>query len=256
MRAGILTLRVGTQLVGIRTDTERTLERARTLLANWIDDDCGDIPHALDLVLDPSDAADRRGPRPVPQLRHGQSVLARSRSADDVLTALADVLGGLLARQDDTHLWLALRALADDSSVVLVEAPPMTSSGDRSLAQAGVHELATWAVVVVPGATPQVRVPPALTGLDWTGAGLTPTHDQWRTYDLAGIVGFHDAHADSEVHSAAEVLAHFGRRHSEPEWFALLRDMADDGRVSMVHTRPALRNTVLGLVGSAPPDPA
>jgi len=255
--AGIINVRVGTQLVGIRTDTAHTFGRARTLLAAWIDDDCGDIPHALDLVLDRPDGAHRRGPRPVPQLRHGQSMLARSRSADEVLTALADVLGGLLARQDDTLLWVALRVLADDRVAVLVEAPPMTSSGDRRLVRAGIRELSTWAVVVEPGSSATVQVPPPLDGLDWAGARLEPTRPEWRNYDLAGVVGVHDAHdahGASEAHSAAEMLAHFGRRHTAPEWFALLRTLADHGRVSMVDTRRALSSTVIELIGPTPSD--
>ncbi len=262
MGAGIINLRVGSQLVGIRTDTERTLQRARIFLAAWIDDDCGDIPHALDLVLDPPDGADQRGPRKVPQLRHGQNVLARSRSADDVLAALADVLGGILARQDDTRLWFAFRVLANDHAAVLVEAPPMTSSGDRLLAHAGIRELETWAIVVEPGApdepiaSPAVRVPPPLERLDWAGVGLAQPRTGWQTFDLAGVVALHDAHADAEGHRPAETLAHFGRRHSAPGWFPLLRALADDGRVSMVHGRAELRATVGELIGSPPPDQA
>ena len=66
------------------------------------------IPWAFSLRLGPRQRR-RRGPRAVPQLRIGSRLVARSRRPDDVVSALDHVLGGVLARQDDTRRWLGLR---------------------------------------------------------------------------------------------------------------------------------------------------
>ena len=172
-----MTLRVGTQLVGLRADTDATLERLRALFAAWIDDAHPDVPWLFDVRLDtgrrnrPADAVAVRGPRPVPQLRVGQVLLARSRTTDDVLRALASVLGGVLARQDDARVWSGMRPFAGKDHIVLVDAQPPALTADPTLALAGIRELPAWNVAIE---GPIVHVPPPLAGLDWAAAGIEP----------------------------------------------------------------------------------
>ena len=124
------------------------------------------VPWAFSLRLDPehrrcpTTAGTGRGPKAVPQLRIGRSLLARSRRADDVVTALDHVLGGVLARQDDTRRWLGLRTFVVGDRAVLVDAAPPALTADPRLTRAGVTELPTWSVAV-DGDT--VHVPPSLT---------------------------------------------------------------------------------------------
>ncbi len=202
MGAGTITLRIGTQLVGLRADTEATLARLRALLAVWIDDTQPEVPWVFDVRLEPSrpldDTAVGRSPRSVPQLRLGQILMARSRHADDVVRALGAVLGGVLAHQDDTLIWSGMRAFAGSGGIVLVDARPPAFSADPALARSAIGELPTW-VVAIDGAT--VRIPPPLAGLDWRAAGLDPpdrSTTTWRTEALAGIVALDPAPPDHD----------------------------------------------------------
>ena len=91
------------------------------------------MPWAFSLRLDTAQTG--RGPRAVPQLRIGRRLLARSRQADDMVTALDQVLGGVLARQDDTPRWLGLRTFVAGDRAVLVDASPPALTADPSLAR-------------------------------------------------------------------------------------------------------------------------
>jgi hypothetical protein len=259
-----VTLRVGRQLVGIRADTASTLARLRALLRAWIDDTNPDIPWLFDVRLDDrsrveagTTAADDRSPsprppdvrrpRPVPQLRVGRTLMARSRQGDDVLRALAWVLGGVLARQDDSQVWFGLRAFSRDDRIVLVEATPPALSADRTLARAGVVELPTWCVAL-DGA--RIHVPPPLDGLDWDAAGLEPPLVEGRQADLAGLVAL-DSHADDDgpgSNSAAGSLSRFGVRHPSSAWFSSVERLVRDDRAVVSADRSAVRRAIIDLV--------
>jgi hypothetical protein len=257
-----VTLRVGTQLVALRADTHETLTRLRALLAAWIDDTPRDVPWVFDVRLDTSRNRAGVGPRPVPQLRLGQVLMARSRDPDDILRALAHVLGGVLARQDDTAVWSAMRAFAGDGHVVLVDARPPTLSADPVLARAGIVELPTWCVAID---GPTVRVPPPLDRLDWTVAAMDPPEKSttaWRTQEFAGIVALdpaplvHDRdggddqdHATpSETIGPAALLSRFAVRHPSSSWFSAVDRLVRDGRVSTTTDRSVARRHIVELV--------
>ena len=264
-----MTLRVGTQLVGLRADTIATRARLRALFAGWLDDDHLDAPWAFDVRLDPvghTRAASRegarddhtasRGPRPVPQLRLGQVLMARSRNADDVLRALAAVLGGVLARQDDTRVWSGMRTFANADRIVLVDAQPPTLTADPALARAGVSELPTWSVAI-DGST--VHVPPPLDGLDWAAADLAAPSMTWQTATLAGIVALdpgHDGHPENDGHDAqlhdrdAELLSRFGVRHPSTAWFSAIHRLIRDGHVTITSDPAVARRRLIELTGS------
>ncbi len=263
-----MTLRVGTQLVGLRADTDATLARLRALFAAWVDDAQPDVPWLFDVRLDtgthnrPADAVALRGPRPVPQLRLGQLLMARSRHADDVVRALAAVLGGVLARQDDTPIWSGMRAFAGSGGIVLVDARPPTLTADATITDAGIRELPTW-TVSIDGT--MVRVPPPLDGLDWAAVGVDPPDTStttWRTDALAGIVALDSAPPDhehdhdhdhdesrSEVGSAASLLSRFAARHPSTTWFSIVERLVRDGRISISADRTVVRQRIVELIG-------
>ena len=242
-----MTLRVGDQLVGVRADTDATAATIRTRFAAWLESDAtgehGEpIPWAFNLRLDPDDHAaapagdTRRGPKAVPQLRIGRSLLARSRLPDNVLSALDQILGGVLARQDDTRRWLGLRTIVRDGRVVLVDAAPPALTADPRLARAGVTELPTWSVAVDGGT---VLVPPPLTADPSTNEG-----GESRSFELVGLVGLdscsHDADraAPDTDHEAIHhptnpgaLLARFAARHPSSEWFQTVERFVDAGNV-------------------------
>lgn len=261
-----MTLRIGTQLVGIRADTDATLARLRTLLRVWIDDTHPDVPWVFDVRLDPQGRLDgddsgttdhrvaeggtSRAPRPVPQLRVGQVLMARSRNADDVLRALASVLGGVLARQDDTRMWSGMRAFAGNDRIVLVEAQPPALSADPALARAGVAELPTWSVAIDERT---IHVPAPLGGLAWAAAGIEPPPPEGRYAELAGIVALdrpdHDVagheHAGS---SPATALSRFGVRHPSTSWFSTVERLVREGRATVSSDRSTVRRRIIELV--------
>lgn len=250
---GTLTLRIGTQLVGLRADTEATLARLRALLANWIDDAHPGIPWVFDVRLDPSRPSDAatvgRGPRPVPQLRVGQVLMARSRHPDDILRALGEVLGGVLAHQDDTQVWSGMRTFAGSDGIVLVDAQAPAFSADPALALAGVRELPTWSVAINGS---NVRIPPPLTGLDWAATGLDPpdtTGPTWQTAAFAGIVALDPAPDRDEQSGDASLLGRFAVRHPSPLWFATVDRLVRDGRVLTSVDRSIARQQIIELAG-------
>ena len=243
-----MTVRIGDRLVGLRADTDNTLRRLRTLLAAWIDDSQPDIPWAFDVRLDPepearSDESQRRGVRPVPQLRAGQLLMARSRSSDEVLRALANVLGGVLASDDGARTWSGLRPFVDAERVVLVDAQPPALTAGAELTRAGVTELSCW-TVALDGRT--VHVPPPLGDLDWAALGLDPPPAAGRTATLVGLVALdpdrdhdhtHDDHLDASGAGAA--FSRFAVRHPTTDWFSTVEGLARDERL-VITTDPAV----------------
>ena len=238
-----MTLRVGDQLVGVRPDTDATAARIRTVFADWLDPDAvgehgAPVPWAFSLRLDTERLG--RGPRAVPQLRIGSRLLARSRQADDVVTALDQVLGGLIARQDDSRRWFGLRTFVAGDRAVLVDASPPALTADPTLARAGVTELATWSVAVDGNS---VYVPPPLSVTSRPGS----------SFALAGLVALDacdhrpdtdlgddqpgDAQPDDDhqtVHhptNPGALLARFAARHPSNEWFHTVEALVADGRV-------------------------
>jgi hypothetical protein len=267
--ADTVTLRVGDRLLGVRADTYAAAATIRDVFADWLDPtatlegDSGEpgaaIPWAFSLRLGPDSHAAtddrRRGPKAVPQLRIGRSLLARSRRPDDVVSALDHVLGGLLARQDDTRRWLGLRTFVADDRAVLVDAASPALKADPRLARAGVTELPTWSVAV-DGDT--VSVPPRLTAADDDGGGAA------QTLRLVGLVGLdpcsHAAHTEAapdpeantdavpaespEEHLAVHhptnpgaLLARFAARHPSSEWFHTVERLVAEGGVRVTTDR-------------------
>ena len=264
-----MTLRVGDQLVGVRPDTAATSELIRSRFAPWVEDGAtgvGDdpVPWAFSLRLE--SARTGRGPRAVPQLRIGGRLLARSRRADDMVTALDQVLGGVLARQDDTRRWFGLRTFVAGDRAVLVDAAPPVLTADPVLARSGVTELPTW-VVAVDGDT--VHVPPPLTA---TAATAAPADRASAGYSLAGLVGLddcsHDPQADGDdidadhradheaVHhpnTPGALLARFAARHPSNEWFHTVEGLVDGGCVHAGTDRAAAAEQIRRLLGAGDP---
>ena len=263
-----MTLRIGTQLVGLRADSEATDSQLRALLAAWVDDAIRDLPWVFDVRLDPhdrsTDDATGRGPRPVPQLRVGQVLLARSRTPKEVWWALASVLGGILARQDDSRLWSGMRPFSSGDRIVLVDAQPPALSTSPHLARAGISEIPTWNVAID---GPLVHVPPALRGLDWAAAGidpLDPARMSWRTRMLAGIVALDPQTPDGDHSYAVDVdgtpqpigrnedasmLSRFGVRNPSPAWFSTMERLIRDHRAAVSSDRSVVERSIIEMIG-------
>jgi hypothetical protein len=202
--AGTLWLRIGEQrdvVVAVQVDTDASLNRLRTLLEPWleagIEEAWAGFAPAFGVLLEPvgdGAAHPRPAPRPVPQLRHGSTVIARSRRPDDIVRALAQVLGGVhLQRRDDDRVWTNRRPFVRNGSLVLVDALPPTLVNDRQLSRAGIEELAAWAVTVEGDRF--VSVPPPLPDLAWDSIGIeAPTGDAKR-FERAGVALQRDARA-------------------------------------------------------------
>jgi len=253
----------------VHADTTTTLERLRALFTNWVDDTNADVPWAFSVQIDgsrraatghaPDGEPDQpgrgaaRGPRAVPQLRLGRRVFARSRSADEIFVALASVLGGVLASQDKTRCWLALRAFATADAAALADVHPATMSADRSLARHGIVELHTWVVAIEPsssGASATIEVPPVLSGLDWSGAGLTPPAANGLSYLLAGLVGIDSSpefgdKTGGSVATPGQQLARFGARHHAAGWFATVRRLVETDHAVIAPDRQGARNHIV-----------
>ncbi len=255
-----MTLRVGDQLVGVRADTDDTAQRIRSLFAGWLEPDASGehgepVPWAFSVRLDPDhDSGADRGPKPVPQLRIGRSLLARSRRPDDVMNALDHVLGGVLARQDDRRRWLGLRTFVTGDRAVLVDAAPPALTADPRLARTGVAELPTWSVAVDDGT---VVVPPSLT------ASASTDEPAGSAYRLVGLVGL-DAcgHADTDAadHHAVHhptnpgaLLARFAARHPSNEWFHTVEGLVADDRVHATTDRTTAADQVRQLLDADGP---
>jgi hypothetical protein len=261
--ADTVTLRVGGQLVGVRTDTDATAARIRTLFASWLDPDVSvkgekgePVPWAFSLRLDadrdtrPDAARSGRGPRAVPQLRIGRSLLTRSRRPDDVVNALDHVLGGVHARQDETRRWLGLRTFVVGDRAVLVDAAPPALTADPGLARSGIAELPPWSVAVDGDA---VLVPPPLT------ASADPVEEGGRSFALVGLVGLdscsHAADIGTSEHDAIHhstnpgaLLARFAARHPSNEWFHTVERLVADGRVHVSTDRAVAAERIRRLL--------
>jgi hypothetical protein len=278
--ADTVTLRVGDQLVGVRADTDATAATIRNTFAAWLEptatgEQGEPIPWAFSLRLDT--ARSDRGPRAVRQLRIGRSLLARSRRPDDVVSALDHVLGGVLARQDDTRRWLGLRTFVAGDRAVLVDAASPALKADPRLARAGVTELPTWSVAVD---ADTVLVPPRLTA---TAAATADDDGEARsTYALVGLVGLDrcshaaptatadssdsgtddtvaadpsDQHLDHADHVALHhptnpgaLLARFAARHPSTEWFHTVEELVADGCVHATTDRVAAAEKIRRLL--------
>lgn len=245
-----MTVRVGEQLVGVRPDTDATADRIRAVFAAWVEPD-ETVPWAFSLRLETERSG--RGPRAVPQLRLSQRLLARSRAAEDVMNALDHVLGGVLARQDDTRRWLGLRTFTVGDRAVLVDASPPALTADPQLTRAGVTELPTWTVEVEGDV---VTVPPPLTAESGAGGGAGTAHR------LVGLVGLDacshavdDPDHDHADHLAAHhptdpgaVLARFAARHPSTGWFHTVEQLVTDGRVHATTDRTVAADQIRRLL--------
>ncbi len=235
MGAGTITLRLDELLVGIAGDTLDTLDRCRAEFAGWVDDTQPGITPAFDLRLA---EADDGGVRSVPQLRLGASVVARSRSGRDVITALDSILGGVHAqRVQPDRTWVFLRVFVHGERAVLVDARAPMLVNDPLLARAGVVEVPTWAVAITEPAgalRAAVDVPPALRG------GGTD-----HRFQLVGLVTVGE---NSDGGGAGSVLARYGARHTSPTWFRTLGTLLDDDRFLTVADRVTARHAIEGLL--------
>ena len=182
------------------------------------------------------------GLQPVPQLRYGSAVMARSRQPDDILRALASVLGGAhVYRRDDGRLWMGMRPFVRGDSMVLVDVDRPTMVNDRQLSAAGVDELAVWSTIIEPDGS--AAIPPPLGDLHWADAGIDPPDDEWRRFSLAGVVAL--AQADL---SHAGLVADLARRSIQRRWFGMVAEMADTGRLLVATDRPGVRDRVRMLL--------
>lgn len=248
MWAGSVLLRVGAArdlLVALNVDSLSALDRVRTLFESWLEPDptlAVAIQPAFGLVVGNSDGRRRTGLRSVPQLRHGATVVMRSREPDDVLRALAQVLGGAHAcRRDDGRTWVSLRPFVRGDGVVLVDATRPALVNDPQLARGGVAELSAWSVVVEPDGS--VDVPPPLSDIAWTTVGVEPPLGKWLRLQLTGIAVLQ--HDDCTL---AEVVADLALRSTGAAWFSTVAAAAHDGRVLRCAHRPSMRTAIDGLL--------
>lgn len=242
-------LRIGVArdlLVVVQVDTEAGLDRVQTLFQPWVE-----LQPAAELLgLEPLFSVRLApvegggvGPKPVPQLRYGATVMMRSREPDDVLRALAQVLGGAHEyRRDDGRLWMGLRVFARGSSAVLVDLDRPALVNDPALAKAGVHELAAWSTVIQDDGS--VTIPPPLPTLSWDAMGVKRPAEEWQRYELAGIAVLTDAEP-----TTAELLADVARRSIDGRWFTQVAAMAEAGNLAHAADRAELRTLVKRLAG-------
>lgn len=252
MWADPLLLRIGGRgdlLVAVQPDGNDSADRLRTLFGNWLEPEFASAApaHRPALKVRLAAVGDRDrprtpGPRPVPQLLHGSCLIARSRRPDDIVGALASLLGGAhLQRRDDGRLWIAMRAFARDGAIVLVDAEQPTLVNDRRLAELGIDELPVWSVAIE--ADGSVAVPPPLPRLDWQAIGAEPPHDGWRRYDLAGIAVLGDAAVEP-----ANAVAELARHSHQARWRQLVSSLDEHARLSPVEHHGELRSRIATLL--------
>lgn len=257
MWADPFVLRIGGHhdlLVAIQADTDESTERLRALFAAWVDDGIalGEVRHrpAFKVRLAPvTDHVDGHppGPKPVPQLRHGSCVIARSRQPDDIVRALARVLGGAhVQRRDDGRLWLPLRLFVREGAAVLVDADPPTLVNDRRMAESGIDELVTWSITL--DADDTVAVPPPLPRLDWHAAGVDAPHDGWRRLPVARVVALrHDRDGPDGLDDRADDGAATARLRSlshQTRWAEMLASFDATGRIDVAGDHAGLRRSI------------
>lgn len=253
MWAGSLVLRIGERrdlLVAIRVDTESTLQRLTILFEPWVETSADEritLKPALSVRLEPAEAGGRirgGGPQLVPQLRCRSCVMARSRDSNDVLRALAQVLGGAHAQNsDDQMIWLNMRAFSNGQSVVLTDLDRPTLVNDRALENAGIHELAVWSVALqVDGS---VVIPPPLPDLAWDAIEVTPPSEFPSPLRLASIALM----GDVEV-TMAERFVSVGGRVVSGNWFATIAQFATEGLLQRVADQTELREHLRAAMNS------
>lgn len=274
MWADTITLRLDDLLVGVRCDTAGSVDRLRAVLAPWIDDADDEVPWAFSVQLEEGSGAVRS----LPQLRVGSRLLARSRNADDIVGALASVLGGLqmvratadreLGIDDAGRPWLHLRAFASPCGerVVLVDATPPALVASPVTRRAGVLELPVWSVGVDPARHPvDVIAPPPLDGLDWVSAGMAPPPALPQRMELAGLVALdacghepsspeeHARHlAEHHGHTAGGRIARFATRNPSPQWFRTIDALSDAGRVHVAADEADAAEAIARLLNHLP----
>ena len=242
-------LRIGAArdlLVVVQVDTEAGLERVRTLFQPWVElqpaAELLELEPLFSVRLTPVEGGGV-GPKPVPQLRSGSTVMMRSREPDDVLRALAQVLGGAHEyRLDDGRLWMGMRVFATGTKAVLVDLDRPALVNDPALAQAGVHELAAWSTVIQDDGS--VAIPPPLPNLSWDALGVKRPAEEWQRHELAGI-----AVSTDDEPTTAELLAHVARRSIDGRWFTQVAAMAESGKLAHSTDRSSLRALVKRLAG-------
>ena len=182
----------------MQADTDASLDRLAVLLHPWIetsiDETWAGFRPAFGIRLEPlgdGAAHPRRAPRPVPQLRHGSTVIARSRRPDDIVRALAQVLGGVhQQRHDDGQVGQS--GVRSRATVAGARRNPPPDVGQRPpLSRAGIEELAAWAVTVDDDGF--VTVPPPLPHLAWDSIGVEAPWADARRFRLAGVALQKDA---------------------------------------------------------------
>lgn len=281
MGAGTITLRIDDLLVGIVGDNDDMLRRCRDAFTEWVDDTHPDVAPAFDLRAAGDEDAGRRS---LPQLRLGGSLVARSRSLDDVVDALDSILGGLRSqRAQPDRTWSALRVFASGDRAVLVDARAPALVNDPLLERSGIVELATWAVAVGDGDPPTIEVPGPLTRttgsmaarlelvglvvLDDTSpapcdppadAPVGPTADASvgppadASLDLSAAASL-DPPADAPApQPGGSLLARLASRHTSPVWFRTVDALLADGRVVTSRDRIAARTAIAVLLATSP----
>lgn len=252
MWAGSLLLRIGEDrdlLVPIGADTAASLAQLRVLFAPWIDTKVDskelDVEPLFGVRLESVSHRSGRGVlQPVPQLRYGSAVMARSREPDDILRALAQVLGGAhLYRRDDGRLWMGIRPFVRGNSVVLVDVDRPTMVNDRQLAEAGVTELPVRSTIIEPDGS--MSVPAMLPDLDWKAAGVEPASWAPGQFELVGIASLRAATC-----TTAEFVTALAERSVHARWFNQVVRMAEAEHLAVAATRPVLRERVRRLLGS------
>lgn len=241
MWADRIVLRLGPTrdiLVAISVDTEHAYGLLVTLLGAWLDRsdvDPTSIGAAFTLILTGGEAT--KGPRLVPQLRFGSHVMARSREPDDIVRALAAILGGIHADVGhDTDIRLGLRPFLCGEEIVLVDAERPLLVNDVLLSAAGGRELPAWSATI--SADRMVTIDPCLSALEWARTGIDPPEDLPRCR-LRAIITM-----GTTCHSEAETFAMLARLSLNPAWFRLLRLMYDRDVVRMATNRSALRRAL------------
>ncbi len=240
-------LRIGDDratLVAVQTDTVESLALLRDVFAAWIDDDIADELASRSPAFSVHLAAPSggRGVTTIPHLRHGSVVLARSRTPEQVVHALAAVLGGIHCGPPPAgaaRVWL--RPFVHGERVVLVEAGRPHLTDDRVLLQAGAAESVAWHVDVTRDG--QVTIPPMLPALRWGDIGLEPPADL-EPLVLAGVV------CQTDDPSDASLLTALAAHSLQQTWFEVLGDLIEAGQVHAATDRAGLRRSVIGLLAT------
>lgn len=244
----LLRLRDVNLLVEVQVHGEALLERLTLLFERWLEPDARRLlpadPErfpAFTVAGPSSESAERGAPRRLGVLQYAGSTLARARSDDDIVRALASVIGGLREhRLDPERVWLGLRPFHSDGRVVLVDLARPLLVNDPSLAGRGIVELPTWSVELLDDG--RVRVPGALPDLAWQAAGLDDAGDSGTVADLAGIL------AGGDPDAAGTVIHQLVRQSLDPGWFRCVAGVHEQGRFEITAKPQDARRIVALLV--------